>query len=749
MTVTPILLPFRNETRCLRRVLTAPRWDLGNATWTVQPMEGMGPFSTGIYVSSIIRTALPAVGEATFRYRVGRIDGKMIGITGGSPAITTGTWNPSTDSVSAPDLRGHEVRIQVAPRVDNVATAEWKTVWWGTVAYQQDMDYAGGGYPAGERVYHCVDGLFRAKRWMLNRHGFYDLESGAGATNTPGHPGYNTKGGSGVTLGNKALTGVNYNWTGDTDATIFSHTWPGAGDKWTDLQAIENSLLVTRPKGEPIFRLSGALDLYNQSSQGNVWETSESESAWDFVAKAADFRSGRGVTFVDWTETSPTGKLTVFLSVRAQTPEDITWKDPATSADRTISGATTNHTDVAITLIGDHRNVADSFQLGDPDQFKYDYVESVGENLQVLATLSYFDTYKSLEKRWKDTLEDTFSALAQTKRIDDKWRAIWQLHGIPRGWTANCSDHNAGKTVTATRCDYRCNDLGVIVSLASLPVDFSPIMTRVLPDLPLFEGYKYDGPHPIRVDGEDESGTPPRRPPLILIRMNPNSYLTGEELVRPVTLNVSDDGILIYAPSDIDDTGASRVIGKMSTIGLASSYDLNQLGVTVGLQLAHRVRMANGDPAGRRKLTIEHKGLHLWVAHPGAIWDVDSENRSGDGSPAKRNACDATSDNPGILRDDRPALAQTHALSCSWYMTDRRTASWTLNCCGFLPDFEVADAYGDPSGTVTYPTIGQLVTTIAAGGQLHTINTPITSEIYDAETDQTTWQTDWADLDSV
>jgi hypothetical protein len=268
-------------------------------------------------------------------------------------------------------------------------------------------------------------------------------------------------------------------------------------------------------------------------------------------------------------------------------------------------------------------------------------------------------------------------------------------------------------------------------------------------DLPLLEGYTYTST-PARKDGQTETGMPPRRAPLILIRTAANRYLTGEEASFPLTLNVSQDGILVHAPQDLDDGGAYRSVSNTSTLNLGAVYNIAQLGVTVGLRLAHRVRMANGDVAGRRKLSIEHNDLHLWLAHPGAIWDVDSANRASAapvGSPGLRNAAGGTANAPGILRDDRSALAQLHALACSWYLDERRTASWALNACGFLPSFQVADSNGDPGSSVTYPTIGQLVTTITAAGQIHTVNTPITSVHYDRERDQTTWTTDWGQLD--
>ncbi len=48
---------------------------------------------------------------------------------------------------------------------------------------------------------------------------------------------------------------------------------------------------------------------------------------------------------------------------------------------------------------------------------------------------------------------------------------------------------------------------------------------------------------------------------------------------------------------------------------------------------------------------------------------------------------------------------------------------------------------------VAYPTIGQMVTTLSAGGIEYAINTPITDMTYTVEGNgKTTWTTDWSDL---
>lgn len=778
-----VTLPARNETWPQFRVLTAPSWGDGSATWKIEKMVDSSRAPGGFEVLFLSRVALPAIGEARIRYRYGRIDGSIVGVSG-TPASPV--WSPSTSSATAPDLTGFEIRIQAAPKAAQGATPAWRTVWWGQCEYMQDTDAPGSSIPLGERIYHCVDGFYRTNRWMMNRHGFYLTESVNGISgpdsglaqmeNVVGHPGYNFQDGDGITRGNKEVTSGGYYlhgtnitpFIGAADAKIYYHTWQASSTEvasvWNDKEQIEHAVRITRPIGEPVFSLYGSTTLYTQtgSKSGNAREVNSSQSAWEFVSDVCRRQRGRGLVFVDWFDdaSTPTGALSVRLTVRPQTLDNITYStydtSPLVPTVYTINGATTDGTTTTVDLIGDHRNVAPNFTIGEREFMRYDYLESRGERIQVLATLSYFDAKVSLNKRWAVKMETDFAALDLTKRVDEVWRPVWQLHGLPHTW--DCI--NKGHDNKAEECiDYRCNDLGqVIVRSPSVSADTSPALIRILPDLPILEGYDYSTRPPTRKDAATESGTPPRRPPFVLLRVSSDHYLFGEEATRPVTLNVARDGIYVYAPSDVDDSGATRVIGKMATVGLGSQYDLNQLGITAGIELPHQVRYAsravdiNGDAlpdaAIKRSLTLDHPDLHLWLAPSITIWDLNTSSRdTALGSLARRSACGGTANSPGVLRDDRPALAQLHALAASWYLKERKTVTWSLKACGFLPSYEYADGNLDPAGSTNYWTIGQLVTTLSAGGQNHTINTPITSVMYDNESGITTWATDWGQLD--
>jgi hypothetical protein len=744
-------LPFINRERPLIRILYADTFNLGAGPWIELPMARRGRLGFGWELLKCSRTCLPATGEATLRFRYGRIDDVLV-----APG-QVGAWAGGSDDLGLLDLTGKEIRIQAAPRTPG--TPAWRTVWWGQCEYQRDQDWPAAAVPAGERLYLCVDGLARTRRWPMDRHGVY--VGGAHYDDVQGHPGYNVQDAAGLTRGNREGTEASYDPTGDTDAKCYYHAWQGgASTQWTDQQAIEHALRATRPKGEPLFNLYGSTTFYSQS--GTAWDISETGTVFDFIGRVCRRQRGRGCVFVEWVDDTgnPTGPLSVRLTARPQTLADVVYTNPAGGGGVvTLAGATTAATTSTVDLIGDHR-VA-HYELGDRFQHRYDSVETVGEPIEVLATLSNKDgTDLSLSKRWATASETAFQALSADKRIDEAWRTVWQLWGLPRDWQGKAGDHNAGASAPVQRIDYRCDDLGN-VTVGSIN-DTSPLLVSVMSDLPLLEGYTYTSA-PARKDGASESGTPPRRPPFLMIRTDADKYLHGDECTPALNLHVSADGILVFASADISDQGAFRAISDYAQSGLGTVYDWHTLGLTVGLRLPHHARMRTfgttdaGDAydaiTARRRLRIELPGVHLWVAPTCAIWDLDTANRTNAGSPGRRVAGgftlgDGDHRSMALLRDDRAALALHHALACAWYLADRRTATWTLRDCGLLPSFtSVTDASQQTGTAVTYPVLGQLLTTLSAAGQNLAINTPITSIVYDNESCETTWATDWQELD--
>ncbi len=275
-------------------------------------------------------------------------------------------------------------------------------------------------------------------------------------------------------------------------------------------------------------------------------------------------------------------------------------------------------------------------------------------------------------------------------------------------------------------------------------------MVRILPDLPLLEGYVYSGATPARRDGATETGEPDRRPPAVFLRTAANRYDVGSDL----TMHVKQDALHVCKTED-DKTGVRYI--SDTTLDLGATYSTAALGVTFALELPHRLRfktISSALPSGlgvRHVKRIEVPDSHLWLASPGAIWDILGSTEDSDGSyTAQRAACGATLLAPGLLRDDRARVAVIHALACAWYLQEHRPASWTLRCCGLLPDFGVATPGGsdiDENDRVNYPALGELVVGLSANGQTLTINAPITGIIYNHQSQTTTWSCDWTDLD--
>ncbi len=759
MTIT---LPLASERVPLVRVLVADRFGNVNGTggagpWVLLPMlsEVHGGFEL---MDGMTRPALPEIGECQLRMRFGVINGKVVGLSVSAFASiqATGSWDSATDLIEVPSLIGKEIRVQLSP--DDGNAAAWRTVWWGSCEYESDSEWPGATMPVGERICHCLDGFYRTKRWFMTQHAAYinstKYPNFAGSIGTPGHPGYNI-GLNGQTLGNRELSGVTFVPYPDSDNKFLTHTWQGAGTVWTDLQAAEHALRVSRPEGQPQFDFDGSLQLLSLGA--SPWPIEESESAHDVVNRICARERGRGLVYVDWDDdVSVTGvdapPLNVKLSIKPQNHADLTYiSNPTTGATSTIPGATSDATTVAVDLIGDHRAQPQGFNRSSRGITRYDAVETVGERIQVLITASRYDgSTLSLENRWSATDATDFLALAFDKRVDEKWRQVYQAYGLPRAWGGYVMDHDAGAEYSLHRADYRCSDAGAVLR-PFYSNDTSPLLVQVLPDTPLLEGYIYSGATPARRDGATETGEPSRLPPQVWIRTAANRY----DKIPEVCVHIKHDEIRIANTED--EKSGSRIISDTSQ-SLGAAYNTSQLGITIGIELPHHLRFKTVSPSlpaelGVRNVKrVEVPDAHLWLASPGAIWDVLGTSVNSDGFTPQRGACGGTILAPGVLRDDRARVAVIHALACSWYLTDHRPASWTLRACGLLPSFATSSTTGDATeidGTtsVNYPTLGQLVTTLAANGQTITINAPITGIIYNHQAQTTTWSCDWVDLD--
>jgi hypothetical protein len=770
-----ITLPLRSERPPLVRVLVATSFNNtrtggsqlgGKGPWNVQPMLSSDRAGLEL-LDGLTRPCLPEIGECTLRMRFGVVDGRVIGLSASAMQSIqqSGSWNGDSDQLAVPSLAGKEIRVQLAPD-DGSGSPAWRTVWWGQCIYEADNEWPAALIPAGERIYTCRDGLHRLQYWYLTRHAAY--VAGSFYDGAPGHPGYNV-GLNGKVLGNREASGAAWNddaLATDCDAKFYYHTWQGTGaaTTWSDLQAAEHAMRVSRPTGEPLLSFSGTTALLTTGA--SPWTVDERETAWDFLLRVCARERGRGLVKLDWADDSadPTGPLVPTLVVWPQTYLPVTYIDnPTTGHESTIAGALGAGTTVAVELFGDHRGIPEGFTRANRTMSRFGAVETVGERIQVLITASRYDgTSLSLEDRWSDDDATAFIALEYLERVDEAWRQVYQAYGLPRTWQGLAKDHNNGGEVAQHRVDYRCDDSGAIVSFTAqdeqgetIPVSFntSPLLVRILPDTPLLEGYVYDSAAPARRDGAPETGEPDRRPPCAWLRMGDDLYRRGE--LAGVSLQVKQDSIMVFDPNDLG--AGSRVISDTSE-ELGATYNTADLGITLALELPHRLRFrtvsANANAQGlgiknTKYITIPE--AHLWLASPGAMWDVDGTTIDSNGDAyGRRFACGATVDAPGILRDDRARVAVLHALACAWYLQDHLPCEWAIRGCGLLPSFGiVADNSNqiDPSGTVTYPVLGQFVTTLAANGQTVTVNVPLTGIIYNHQDQTSRFSCDWIDLD--
>lgn len=752
--------------RKLARILVAPAFNLGAGPWEILPMRA-STNPGGYELLGFDRPFLPEIGQATFTCLYGIIDGRAVGAELGdvSRALRGAAWDPDTDTAGARNLAGYEVRIQLAPWVAPGSTPAWRTEWWGQVSLQEDRDWPGAPYPAGMRTYHCVDGFARARGWFLHRHSVYS--SSRIYPGVAGALGYNI-GADGSTVGNRSTVAVTSatdaqllaaGIPADTDGRYYCHAPQGVDATWTDSQAIENACRIARAVGDPLFTLygNGAGDstdpLRLLSEPVGAWPVSESDTAWDLTARIAKRERGRGLVGPDWADDSadPTGTLSVRLRVFPQTDDTIAWIHPVTLAQSTLPGATSaGTTKQTVDLVGDHRLVAEDFRVATAHAQRVDAVETVGERIQVLVTVSAYDSTPSWAKTWDAAYEATVAALDAEVRAAERYHGFWTLGQLPLDWRGEVADHNGGTVVYQ---DFRCNDDGALAVSSADEYYTSPLAVRLLPDLPLLAGYDYSSGTPARIDGADEDVTPPRRPPFVVVRVGSGAYLAGDDLDPPMALRVGDHQAQVYAPADL--AAGTRVIAGTSTASTewSATYPWNALGLTLGLELPHRLRLRSirsGLATSLVRVTqrIEIPNLHLWLAHSGAIWDLDRGTVVGDGYSPKRAAGGGSGVLPGILRDDRGTLARIHALACAWYLVPRQTATWSLRDCGLVDSFEsVTDTETGDTTTVTYPRWGQVVQQLRAAGQTRYLGTPVTKVSYDHTRQITTWETSWPSLD--
>lgn len=675
------------------RILMKESWTTGS--WVEQAYAGDGGVN-GFQVVNMSRTCLPGVGQAQLVYRCGWMP---ISGRGGVASIEI-----------APDRYGYEVRIQAKPR-SPVGNYSWKTIWWGQVVREVDRIYGPAAHRDGSRIYHCVDGLARYQRRVLSRHWWYvyqDTGEGSGESGA-GHPGYNC---GGAVLGDHA------------DQTVDghqAHTWPGDpyASPWTDLEVIESILETSSTTDDPSWTVAGstALDLFGDV---HSWQYREGMSAWDLIAQVCSRKRGRGIVLVSWEddEKNPYADLRPQILFRPQTYNDVTYLLPSTNAQVTIQGAVSTGTHVSLDLTDDlrcHQPIALA-RRGNV----VDYVDVVGEKIQVVVTMSGFDD--TLTPGWGPSDEDGYDGDV----YDPEYYHVYTRFTIPPKFTGLVKDGIGG---AATRCDYRCDGYvdgynGTAIVQPSGEDDTAPWQFRILRDMPI-----YQGPSP-----EWHSTEGARIPPLLFSKLVISEGTTDETFAvgePPHPTQVGRSEIRCY-------DAASRSNGEVRQW----SNGHEALTLTCALELSWRVRCGYGDQSSESRRSINVPGAHLWLAHPGAFVKID-EDLKGVRSLGEQSGNANDNQDVGILRDDRDQLAAIAALAGEWYVETHRPIKIDVLGCPFVTN-QGGWAGGGLEG---WPLLGYVLHGLTAGGDYYVIDTPVTAIRYDPKSASGQIETSWVELD--
>lgn len=795
-------------------------------TWTAYAQPDSGTGQAGMQLSTISRRSLPEIGEAYFMWEYGTF-----------PHL------PSDEIPDAPLLIGKEVRLQLS----NDGGTTWKTVFWGTVLSQQDKGNIGalgngrtgttGGAFGGQMVYRVLDGFARTLKWMLNRHGFDPNPSnpaGAGPAVKPevvGHPGYNYYVNADIALlGNKSQrTWQRQSYsTGSRAAigpTMNAHCWQGAfaasqtdnNILWTDKEAVENALACVRPNGEPQFLMREGTDGY---ASFNPWPVNPDTSVFDFVTRVCRRSRGRGVVGLKWKD-NVDGSLTVYLGITPINRVTINYNDIRSGVANTITG-NQNMLDFGDShplyykdkegtdfwdLVGDSRNMDNLFYWEKGEGTIYQAVETVGEDIEVTATLSLADTTDgmngiydhtkqvALAPRWSGQTDPVIGSVsddvtkiysyASSQYWAARFRNVYQAFGLPYAWKFLVGDAMAG--ATATRCDYRCLDNGTIkVPAATNYQDTAQGQVEFIATLPFLENWDYTNglATGVRYDSANANGMPNRRQMLVLGRL----ASSGDKwFYTDIPQGVSDSNQywakwssfnpqVSVAPDQITCVGLnsefSRMFGDLTydaahSTKLATQFNVTALAFTVTLRMPHKIRFLTAEAGSpvisdansamngqvdttrlKRIRSIKVPGANLWLAHPQTIWDLDFTSQDENGVTAKRAPLNATSSVPAILRDDRGRVQRAHLIAAEWYLKFRSRIRVGQQFCGLMP--YTRNKTGGTFQDVP-PTLNDYIFSIYANAKTvgggYAVDTVITQVDYDHQANITIWTTDYFDIE--
>lgn len=679
------------------------RNDAQNATFLAVPYADA---QSEIYVlDTYSRRCFPNYGEARFHFDAGTYDGEVI-----FPL----------------SLIGQVIRIQAAPGATDDGESlsagafdllDWKTVWMGRVDQENDDPLS------RRRTYYAFDLLFsELRRTMMDKHAYYVA---GGPQIAYGHPGYNV--GDGLDTRDRDASGS------DVDG-ILAHILPGydgvsSSTHWTAKDIVESILATVKRNSGNTYKLTGEKSEPTEVLGSIIRQVTvnEGSSAWDVITGVCDRRRSAGICFFDFQDGN-IDNPSLYLRVHAQFIDDLTYTAPGGSP-KTIKGATENGTAMDFSVAGDQRLIG--FRFDDRELWRADYLETLGDRIRVAVTLSTLTG--TLESGWPAALESVLESAINSGDLESSSQRVADVYRrfqLPVDWNYVANNGLETSIATPTRCDYRCNDAGAIVTPDNGgAVDTSPLIVRLDRDLPLRPGWDYS----TSSAAPYSSGATDQRPSPPLAWEYDNS---ATELFAPETWNMRFGmrDINIMEPSPYDRTFSD------------SEFDLI---VTASLTLPHRVRVASGNSGSQRRRTIIVPGIQLHLAHPLAIWSIDSDT----GVP-KYGAAGGSGTTPGIIRDDRDRLASVHAMAQRWYLDIHVGIRLSMNGDGFV---QWRDANG---GLNDWPKLGYVLrnfsfsqrngavfdSTVQQSTFTEELNTPLTAIYYDASTDSTEFTSDWTEM---
>lgn len=779
-----ISLPKTIRNRATFRIMWMPagNWTKESQPWQILPIPAVfvrgqntimeGTVAQGGYcLGSISRWCLPDEDRAEFYLDTGTINGVVV--------------EPITD------FNDTQIRIQVLDDeafptgYDALPTDGWKTVFAGCVINERRQHNPGlDNY--GRITYYCAGILWRTRNWPLDRHSAARSDdSEIEANHAKGNPGYNVPlhGYFRKVLGNRSILDANDPYGDASDYTGYykCHRMPLGGQnedtqKWKDFEVVRHALISSRSEGEPIIEVD--------MSRGNfdgafTWSVNPGDTCWDLLRRVCNRQRGRGSCFLLYDD-DPSGNLYFKLVAYPSNVNEIQYFVPANPGYLdmnqvvSIPGAEKNVSAIDIDLNGDHRISEDGFQFENRQSAVFDAVVVQGERIQVLCNLNFFGG--SLAEAWsrgtETSDEETFAAIppGQTKiATSNRWKHVFRRYRFSNQFLVMPEPTASGDPI-----NYYCDDRGnVAVSWDGARTGLnSTITVRVLPDLPIYEGYRYDGILPVRWDGGSDYTAPDRMQPVVMYKAD--AEVDGKLTWFPMTnagwnIKTDDFGMYIYNP--LEDQNGCRLLAtkdrlpnwfkSFEEIGIKGvstfgGFDLYKLNTIVGLELGTRVSITQSNltptppdayATAMRRMVMTVSGLHLWLIAPAAIWEFDV-TRAGQAEylPGLRTY-DWGDKMPTISRDDRAELSFISALAFEYYGKPHNPGTWGLYDCGLMTEFQT-----ETNGTIEYPTLGQIIGLVKYAGQQgdeyqQNLDTPITSIHYEHERGLTTWRTDYVSYD--